>query len=1235
MEIKRKNIWVIPVFLLFLALLSVSAGGVAEAVLLDTCISTGGGDVCNDDVCINGKCDAGGQDCTVDADCRFCTISFRPCASGCADEPDGTALGVCSVSKLLCDSDTECRPSVSVYNGCMQDVYQQVGDQTQTLNCTANDISIAETSILTVIDACEFPGDFGTVQLQADLLLTAQARHDIGIYLAVDGGDALVGTCLGEIVPLVAGVADLDGILDDTSDNNSFGYCSGDGSALAEPPLACSDMFPCPAGQTCVEFGPGIQDTCGDIDDANNPITGIPLSPITLPCIDKNGDGQADLPSCLSWRQPGSNELCLMPLAAYPGAPSKCNCQILDIPLGVPKSLEVVKELIPGTDTGLFDLQIDSVTLADDVGDGGTTGRQDVSDGECTLDGNPCTKDSDCDGGLNSVAGGDVCEPYDRTVGETAGTDTDLGDYSTDISCVSRLGTCSGDPTFVCSLDTAVPDPCVVLDIGTCTGDPVVLASCTDCTTIPVAIEREQTDILCTITNTLVVGTLKLVKTVTNDDGGTAVPADWTLTATGDSRGFSDSGDSTTFHKVTAGVAYTLSESSMPGYEAGSWSCDGGTQIDDQITVTAGQAVTCTINNDDIAPTLKLVKTVTNDDGGTKQPSDWTLTATGDGGFSDSGDSTTFHTVKAGVGYVLSESSVSGYTAGDWSCDGGTLSGSTVTLGLDEAVTCTINNDDQTAHLTLVKTVTNDNGGNAVATDWTLSASGPTPISGPGGADSDVEAGTYTLSESGGPAGYTASAWSCVGGTQSGASITLALGESATCTINNNDIAPTLTLIKTVINDNGGTLQVSDFPLFIDGGSVTSGVANQVTANVQHTATETTQTGYAPSAWGGDCAADGTVTLLPGENKTCTITNDDIAPTLTVIKYIINSTGPDTGKFNLQIDSVTYAADVGDSGTTGAVAVTAGVQHTAGETAGTGTSLDDYVTVIGGDCASDGTITLALAENKTCTITNTAKGMVEVYKTTSGIEPGEGFDFEIRTGASTESSGTVIATCTTDAAGFCDFGETKFEPGDYQFCEVGMMPGWSNDLDGFTPDAETPEGGDNSSECVNFTLDSGETEVFNIDNTPPPGGDARTIGFWKNWTSCDGHGNQDPVLDETLVLFASGVPLGSSMYVTNCQDAVNILNKSTLTGDNKANDAAYSLAAQLLAAELNIAAGAGTCPEVMTAGVSAQALLSSIGFDGTGDYLGPKVKGALKTLRLQALVLAETLDAYNNNMLCP
>ncbi len=84
-----------------------------------------------------------------------------------------------------------------------------------------------------------------------------------------------------------------------------------------------------------------------------------------------------------------------------------------------------------------------------------------------------------------------------------------------------------------------------------------------------------------------------------------------------------------------------------------------------------------------------------------------------------------------------------------------------VALALGESATCTIVNDDIAASLTLVKQVVNDNGGTAAATDWTLSAAGPTAgVTGPTGdpavTAAAVAAGTYDLSESG-PVGYAAS----------------------------------------------------------------------------------------------------------------------------------------------------------------------------------------------------------------------------------------------------------------------------------------------------------------------------------------------------------------------------------------------------------------------------------------------------------------------------------------------
>ena len=43
-------------------------------------------------------------------------------------------------------------------------------------------------------------------------------------------------------------------------------------------------------------------------------------------------------------------------------------------------------------------------------------------------------------------------------------------------------------------------------------------------------------------------------------------------------------------------------------------------------------------------------------------------------------------------------------------------------------------------------------------------------------------------------------------GVRANGTITLALGQNLTCTITASDTAPTLKVVTTVINDNGGTL---------------------------------------------------------------------------------------------------------------------------------------------------------------------------------------------------------------------------------------------------------------------------------------------------------------------------------------------------------------------------------------------------------------------------------------------
>ncbi|EKD33458.1 MAG: hypothetical protein ACD_76C00025G0003 [uncultured bacterium] len=87
----------------------------------------------------------------------------------------------------------------------------------------------------------------------------------------------------------------------------------------------------------------------------------------------------------------------------------------------------------------------------------------------------------------------------------------------------------------------------------------------------------------------------------------------------------------------------------------------------------------------------------------------------------------------------------------------------------------------------------------------------------------------------------------------------------------------TINVVKTVINDNGRTNTVTDFPLFINGISVLSGITNNFSFSNSgyYNVTETTNPNYTRS-FSGDCDVNGVVYLNPTENKFCIVTNNDI-----------------------------------------------------------------------------------------------------------------------------------------------------------------------------------------------------------------------------------------------------------------------------------------------------------------------------------------------------------------------
>lgn len=153
-------------------------------------------------------------------------------------------------------------------------------------------------------------------------------------------------------------------------------------------------------------------------------------------------------------------------------------------------------------------------------------------------------------------------------------------------------------------------------------------------------------------------------------------------------------------------------------------------------------------------------------------------------------------TTEANVGASCADGkpyALSGYSVGASELDAASAPTSTSASLTDIAsdMVIIVWNDTCGATLTLEKTVVNDNDGTSLDTDWTLSASGPTPLSGVEGNASVTNApvlpGTYDLSEAG-PAGYTASAWVCTGGIQvDDDTVTIADGENVICTITNDD----------------------------------------------------------------------------------------------------------------------------------------------------------------------------------------------------------------------------------------------------------------------------------------------------------------------------------------------------------------------------------------------------------------------------------------------------------------
>ena len=393
--------------------------------------------------------------------------------------------------------------------------------------------------------------------------------------------------------------------------------------------------------------------------------------------------------------------------------------------------------------------------------------------------------------------------------------------------------------------------------------------------------------------------------------------------------------------ELSAGT-YTVGELEVMGYSLEG--ITGDCAIDGSITLEIGGTYTCNLLNVDEPARIKVIKKVVNDDGGTAVASDFAL-------FVNRAQvrNNVFGSFPGNTETVISErTQVRGYEMTDISCfdisgpNGRVNVGHPFEAENGREYVCQITNDDVAPTLQLKKTVINDNGGNNLAGDWTLTAEGEnaTYIDNPGRKGGptmaitqqvDVRAGeAIKLSESG-PRGYDASDWECTAGrVVGGDTVYLRPGQNAVCEIVNDDRPVNIRVVKIARNDDGGRMLATDFQMYINGRDLSNNLTDSgnrnpvdsyaeysvrgVNSNRQYTVSEDDKRGYELEGIrcflqtrNGERPLPHPFTPDEGMNVECRVFNNDKPAELTLVKVVRNNDGggQDQDNWTLRADGPT------------------------------------------------------------------------------------------------------------------------------------------------------------------------------------------------------------------------------------------------------------------------------------------------------------------------------------------
>jgi len=607
-------------------------------------------------------------------------------------------------------------------------------------------------------------------------------------------------------------------------------------------------------------------------------------------------------------------------------------------------------------------------------------------------------------------------------------------------------------------------------------------ATCTNGTPAAITVVAGLTT-TCTITNTVVAppptGSITVVKNTVGGNGTFAFTSNFGLTSLTTVGGTA----SLTFGGLTAGGAFSLSETVPAGWTQTGASCTNGTPA--AITVVAGLTTTCTITNTFVAPTgsITVVKNAVGGNGTFAFTSNFGLISplTTVGGTV----SQTVSGLAPGGAYSLSETVPlpAGWAQTGASCTNGTPAAITVVAGA--TTTCTITNTfvAPTGSITVVK--------NAVGGDGTFAFTsnfGLTFLTTLGGTASLTfgglaAGGSFSLSETV-PAGWTQTSASCTNGTP--AAITVVAGATTTCTITNTKQG-SIKVVKNTVGGDGTFVFTSNFGLtsLTTVGSTASLTFPGLTPGGGFSLSETVPAGWAQTS--AICTTPGSanstpaaITVVAGVTTTCVITNATVTapPPVGLITIVKNTVGGD-GTF-------TFASNFGLTTLTTSGGTAS--QTFSNVVPGSGWSVREILptgwTQVSGSCTNgtlpDGIIVVA-GVTTTCTITNSQQGSISVVKNTVGGDGTFAFTSNFGLTTLTTVAGTASQTFT------------------------GLAPGTSFSLSETVPSgwAQT------SATCTNgtpaaITVVAGVTTTCIITNTkgiPPPVG---LITVVKNTVGGDG-----------------------------------------------------------------------------------------------------------------------------------